>query len=172
MPWLPFANCCSVSTVKIFVRFASQIFFCYREKVINFLAIELHLCNQHYDLVFLKVTGFCTCLLVNSAPFLGTKNQNVCRRSVVVVVWSCSLSSHRVLFCSVVSFGVAELYILTSAADDSVENVVLSCVLNKTLILKLWTRPYLQVGLKWLWWCLLLKNVLTALRKMLLLLLK
>ena len=61
MPGLPFAHCCSLSTVKTFVRFASQIFFCYREKVIHFLTIELHLYNQHYDLVF-KVTVFSTCL--------------------------------------------------------------------------------------------------------------
>ena len=54
MSGLPFAHCCSLSTVKTFVRFASQIFFCYHEKVYN----------QHYDLVFLKVTVFSTCLLV------------------------------------------------------------------------------------------------------------
>ena len=61
MPGLPFAHCCSFSTVITFLRFAPQIFFCYREKVIHFLTIELYLYNQHYDLVF-KVTVFSTCL--------------------------------------------------------------------------------------------------------------
>ena len=61
MPGLPFAHCCFFSTVITFLRFASQIFFCYREKVIHILTIELYLYNQHYDLVF-KVTVFSTCL--------------------------------------------------------------------------------------------------------------
>ena len=42
MPGLPFAHCCSFSTAITFLRFASQIFFCYREKVIHFLTIELY----------------------------------------------------------------------------------------------------------------------------------
>ena len=52
MPGLPFAHYCSFSTVITFLRFASQIFFCYREKVIHFLTIELYLYNHYYDLVF------------------------------------------------------------------------------------------------------------------------
>ena len=52
---LPFAHCCSLSTVKIFVRFASQIFFRYHEKVIHFLTIELQLYNQTCDLVLLML---------------------------------------------------------------------------------------------------------------------
>ena len=114
MPGLPFAHCCSLSTVKTFVRFASQIFFCYREKVIHFLTIELHLYNQHYDLVFKVTVFFSTCLSwYTGPPFLGTKNRKVCSRSVVVevclkllfVVSSCSL-----LLCCV--FCLVELYFL------------------------------------------------------------
>ena len=114
MPGLPFAHCCSLSTVKTFVRFASQIFFCYREKVIHLLTIELHLYNQHYDLVF-KVTVFSTCFFwYTGPPFLGTKNQKVCGRSVVVVEVCLKLlflvSSCFLLLCCV--FCVAELYFL------------------------------------------------------------
>ena len=52
MPGVPFTHGCSLATVETFVRLASQIFFCCREKAIHFLTIELHLCNQHHDLVF------------------------------------------------------------------------------------------------------------------------
>ena len=114
MPGLPFAHCCFFSTVITFLRFASQIFFCYREKVIHFLTTELYLYNQHYDLVF-KVTVFSTCLSLYTGPqFLGTKNQKVCCRSVVVVEVCLKLlfvvSSCSLLLCCV--FCVAELYFL------------------------------------------------------------
>ena len=75
--------------------------------------------------------------------------------------WSRSLSSRRGLFCSVVSFGAGELYSFFSCWWIC-SNVVLSNVLIKTLIVMLWTRPYLQVCLKILLWCLLLTNWLTA----------
>ena len=135
MPGLPFAHCCSSSTVKIFVRIASQIFFCYSEKVIYFLTIEINLYNQHYDLVFLST---CPSWYIGP-PFLGTKNQKVCSRSVVVVVEVCLkllfvVSSCSLLLCCV--FRVAELYFLLHLLMLCC-NVVLSCVLNKTLILKL-----------------------------------
>ena len=123
MPGLPFAHCCSLSTVKTFLRFASQIFFCYREEDIHFLTIELHLYNQHYDLVFLKVT-----VLARASP--GTLGPHFwapkIRKYVVDLllllksVWSCSLLSCRVLFCSVV-FLCSRTVFPTSSADDYVE---------------------------------------------------
>ena len=138
--------------------------FCYREKVIHFLAIELHLYIQHYDLVFLEFTVLSTCLSWYTRPqFLGMKNQKVCSRSVAVEFCLKSLfvvlPPSRLLGCF---FDIAETEIPASAADDSVWNVLLRLVLDETLIFNLWTRPYLKVCLTWFWWCTLSKNALTA----------
>ena len=84
MPGLLFAHSYALPTVETFVRFASQIVFCYLENVIHFLTIALHLYNQHYDFKFtvysikftvysFKFTVYSMDLLVHSATFLGTK---------------------------------------------------------------------------------------------------
>ena len=139
------ARCCSLATVETIVRFASQIFFCYREEVNHFWALNYISIINIMTWCF-KITVFSTCLLVHSAPLFDYQNQKCFCRSVVIevrlkllfVVLSCSL-------LSVVAFDLAELYIHASTAVDSVENV-LSCVLNKILVLKLWSSPYLQVS--------------------------
>ena len=104
--WATLAHCCSLSIVKTLVRFASQIFFCYRDKVINFLTIELHLYNQPNNLVFLMLQ-----FLARASPefslgphFWAPKIRKFAVDLLLLKTVRSRSLCHSVLFCSVVSF--------------------------------------------------------------------
>ena len=110
MPGLPFAHCCSLSTVETFVRFPSQIFFCYREKIIQFLTIELHLYNQHYDLVFLMLQFLARASLGTLGPRFWAPKVRKFAVDLLLLNSLFVVSSCSPLLCCVSC--VAELYFL------------------------------------------------------------